>query len=159
MTEQNFAKSQEKTREELLQKLIERLFSVMKRIHRGVPPQDSTISHAQARLLFIIDSKKEDGVSVKELSEKLSVTPGAITQFVDALVRKDFVRRHEDPNDRRIVRLTLTESAKNQSERLRKEFLSSATRVFDILSDEEMKQLIELLAKVGSSSLPRKCGI
>ncbi len=159
MIEQDLANIREKTREELLQKLIERLLSIMKQIHHGVLSQDTCISQSQARLLFIIDSKKADGISVKELAEKLSVTPGAITQFVDALVKKDFVKRHEDPNDRRIVRLTLTESARSQSEKLRKEFLSSAAKVFDILSDEEMKLLIELLAKAGSLSSPGKCSL
>ncbi len=159
MIEQDLASIQEKTREELLQKLIERLLSVMKQIHHGVPSQDSCISPSQARLLFIIDSKKEAGISVKELAEKLMVTPGAITQFVDALVKKDFVRRHEDPNDRRIVRLTLTESARSQSEKLRKEFLSSAAVAFDVLSDEEMKHLIELLDRVSMSPVPGKCSM
>ena len=152
MTEQTPKETGEKTREDLLQKLIEQMFSIMKQIHRDVLPQDPSLSPPQARLLFTIAVKKDEGMSVKELAEKTNVTPGAITQFVDALVRKELVRRDEDPDDRRIVRLTLTAGAKNQIEKFRKDFLTAATRSFDNLSVNEIRQLIELLAKVNPQS-------
>jgi DNA-binding MarR family transcriptional regulator len=138
------------TREDLLQKLVEQMFIIMKQIHRDISPTDPLLSPPQARLLFTIAGKKEEGISVKELAEKTNVTPGAITQFVDALVKKDLVRRDEDSNDRRIVRLTLTGSAKSKIEKLHKDFLATASRSFDVLSDREIRQLIELLAKVAS---------
>ena len=50
------------------------------------------------------------------------MTPGAITQFMDVLIEKNLVKREEDPNDRRIVRLKLTPSAKSQMEQFRKAF-------------------------------------
>lgn len=143
-----------KTRSDLLQKLMEEIVAVMKQMHnRSTLPQELAISPPQARLLFVIANGKEGGISVKDLAEKTSVTPGAITQFVDVLVKKGLVQRYEDLHDRRIVRLTLTNTAKEQFDVLRKNFLLSATRAFNVLTDEEIRQLINLLSKVNSNPL------
>ncbi|MCX6013560.1 MAG: MarR family transcriptional regulator [Chloroflexi bacterium] len=152
MTEQTSLGNMDKVRHDTLQTLMDELFSVMKQIHQGALLQDPSLSPPQARLLFTIANRKEPGISVKELAEKTSVTPGAITQFVDILVKKDLVKRYEDPNDRRSIRLTLTENAKNKFEKLRKNFLLSATRAFNTLNNDEIDQLIKLLAKVSSYS-------
>ena len=95
----------------------------------------------------LLRNKKEE-VAVKDLAEMLNVTPGAVTQFVDALVEMDLVRREEDAKDRRIIRIKLTELARSKLEEFRKGYLASASRVFDILSDAEIRELVRLLDKV-----------
>jgi MarR family transcriptional regulator, transcriptional regulator for hemolysin len=151
-----------KTREDLLQELMEQMMCVGKQIHHGARQihhnamlHGASFSPPQARLLFAIAGKKEEGISVKELAEKTEVTPGAITQFVDALVKKQLVRRDEDAKDRRIVRLTLTDNARNQFVEFRSTFISSAARAFDALSDDELARIIGLLAKVCAHTNPR----
>jgi len=136
-------------REDLLQRTIEQLFSVMKQMHRDVSPKEPLLSHPQARLVFAIAKYKDKGISVKELARMSCMTAGAITQFADALITKGLVSREADPDDRRMVRLKITAAAKSQMEKFRKEFLASAVRVFDVLSTEELKQLTDMLAKVG----------
>jgi DNA-binding MarR family transcriptional regulator len=140
------------TREDLLQKLIEQMFSIMKQVHRDISPPDPLLSPPQARLLFAIAKRNEEGISVKELANKTNVTPGAITQIIDTLVNRDLVRRDEDPNDRRIVRLTLNINAKNQIKKFHKEFFAAISQSFDVLSIEELGQLVYLLSKIGSKS-------
>ncbi len=49
------------------------------------------------------------GCSVKELSERLCLTPGAVSQIVEKLVREGTMVRARDGNDRRSVRITLSE--------------------------------------------------
>jgi DNA-binding MarR family transcriptional regulator len=140
----------DKTREDLMQTLIQRMMSIMRHVHHSSIPSEPPLSPPQVHLLFSIASKQE-GISVKELAERTSVTPGAITQFVDGLVEMRLVMREGDPNDRRIVRLKLTELAKSQFEHFRKDYLTSASRVFDVLSNDEIKQLIALFDKINTS--------
>jgi DNA-binding MarR family transcriptional regulator len=140
----------DKTREDLMQTLIQRMMSIMRHVHHSSIPSEPPLSPPQVHLLFSIASKQE-GISVKELAERTSVTPGAITQFVDGLVEMGLVMREGDPNDRRIVRLKLTELAKSQFEHFRKDYLTSASRVFDVLSNDEIKQLISLFDKIITS--------
>ncbi len=140
----------DKSREDLLQTVVHRMMSVIKLVRHPGPPGEPPLSPPQANLLFTI-SHKPQGTSVKELAEGAGITPGAITQFVDALVEKGLVIREGDPVDRRIVRLKLTELAKNQFEKFRREHLASFSKVFDVLSDDEIKQLITLMEKIESS--------
>jgi len=133
-----------------MQTLIQRMMSIMRHLHHDSIPSEPPLSPPQVHLLFSIASKQE-GISVKELAERTSVTPGAITQFVDGLVEMGLVMREGDLNDRRIVRLKLTELAKSQFEHFRKDYLTSASRVFDVLSNDEIKQLITLFDKINTS--------
>ena len=149
MSEGNNAEEMKDTREYLLQKTIEQLFYVMRKVHKEVAPQKPVLSPPQARLAFIISGFGEEGVSAKDLAERSCVTPGAITQFVDQLIEKGLVKRETDPNDRRIVRLKVTPAAESRMNKLKKDFFSSASQMFDVLSDDELKQLIALLEKVG----------
>jgi DNA-binding MarR family transcriptional regulator len=140
----------ERTREDLLQILVEQMFSIMKQIHRDISHPDPLLSPPQARLLFAIANKKDEGISVNELARMTGVTPGAITQVVNALVSRNLVRRVEDPNDRRIVRLILNIDVKNKIQRFHKEFYAALSRYFDVLSVDEIKQLVHLLSKINS---------
>lgn|GEM_PF-296670 len=157
MVKRSPAQKMKETKEDLLQKLIEQMSSVTKQIHHGVILQKPLLSPPHARLLFAIASKEKEGMSVKELAEQANVTPGAITQFVDILVKNKLVKRYEDPNDRRIVRLIPTEGTKAQIEKFRRDFLSSVAQAFDALSNDEIKQLIKLLSKVGSCPDLKQC--
>ena len=100
-------------------------------------------------MLFFIARQNEE-VAAKDLAEMLGVTPGAITQCVDGLVDMGLVRREEDVKDRRIMRIKLTELARSKLAEFRKSYLASASQVFDILSDAEIKELVRLLGKVDS---------
>jgi len=85
---------------------------------------------------------------MKELADLSHITPGAVTQFMNGLVQKGLVAREGDPSDRRIVRLKLTELAKKQMEKFRKDHLASMSRIFEALNDDEIKQLIALFIKM-----------
>ena len=135
-------------REDLVQTLIQRMMSLMRHVRHPGPPPEPRLSPPQAHLLFEIASRKAEGISVKELAERSSVTPGAITQFVDGLVERGLVAREGDPTDRRVVRLKLTELAKDQFEKFRKEHLASMFKIFEALNDDEIKQLIVLFTKM-----------
>jgi DNA-binding MarR family transcriptional regulator len=135
-------------REELAQRSLERMFSIMRQIHREIIPGDIQLSPPQARLIFTIAHSKDLGISVKELAQKSHMTPGAITQFTDVLIKKELVRRETDPKDRRIVRLKVTPNAMTQMHKYQEAMLSAAARRFDDLSLEELKQLNALLAKI-----------
>jgi DNA-binding MarR family transcriptional regulator len=140
----------DKTRQDLTQTLIQMMMHVVRQVRHNPPPDAVILSPPQANLLFAIAHKK-DGISVKELAESAGVTPGAITQFVDGLVEKGLVQREADPYDRRVVRLKLTELAKSQFEKFRKAHLESFSRMFEVFTNDEIKQLIALISKIDNT--------
>ena len=50
-----------------------------------------------------------DGLSHRELAEHVLLTPATLTPVVDALENSGDIRRDRDPEDRRVVRLYLTD--------------------------------------------------
>jgi DNA-binding MarR family transcriptional regulator len=63
----------------------------------------------QLRALSLIVAARH-GLSSRQLAASLGVGASAVTPMVDRLVDHGFVLRHEDPHDRRIARLTATDS-------------------------------------------------
>jgi len=137
----------QREREDLLQELIDRLISLMRKVRHDITPSEPVLSQPQLHLLFTIALKK-NGVSVSELAELTGVTPGAVTQFVNALVERDLVARESDPNDRRIVRLRVTPTARRQMEKMRREYITAAARTFDELSLDDLRILNEILSRL-----------
>jgi DNA-binding MarR family transcriptional regulator len=136
-------------REELLKSVIEKMGSVMRSMHapNEFPFGESRVSWPQIRILFYL-SHKQEGVSVKTLSEELSVTSGAVTQFIDALVEKKLVRRDEDTSDRRLLRIKLTDLANAKFGAFRKAYFTKVSRAFNSMSDEDIDSLMELLSRI-----------
>jgi DNA-binding MarR family transcriptional regulator len=74
----------------------------------------SNLGNLTLRELHIIEAcqllEYENKNTMSQIASKLSITQGALTTAVNTLVKKDFLKRGSDPNDRRIVYICLTES-------------------------------------------------
>jgi len=61
--------------------------------------------------LFHLYYKESCGVS--DIADHLGFSDAASSQMVDRLVQRGFIERKEDPDDRRVKKLTLTEEGKD----------------------------------------------
>lgn len=55
------------------------------------------------KIVHVLNRDAPEGITLKTLAEALSITPAAASEMVDALVRKDVLRRDHNPLDRRAV--------------------------------------------------------
>jgi DNA-binding MarR family transcriptional regulator len=62
--------------------------------------------------VFIVLAHRENPPTMGELSAELGVPLSSATRQVDWLVRANFVERVNDPHDRRVVRVRMTESGR-----------------------------------------------
>lgn len=60
---------------------------------------------AQARVLEVVFQCSPQGVMLKDIARRVKLTPGAVSQTIDVLVKMDLVERNSDPNDRRAVNI------------------------------------------------------
>ena len=85
---------------------------------------------------------------MKELTESLHVTPGAVTQVIDSLVDLNMLKRSQCEDDRRSVVVELTAEARAKLASIRKFMTAQLTPLFDNLTVEELHQLTGLLSKL-----------
>jgi len=87
------------------------------RASHGDPWANCPMTIPQLRALSFIAGTSQ-GRTSRELAALLGVGASAITPLVDRLVEHGFVERHEDPRDRRIARLTATQTGQSTLEHL-----------------------------------------
>jgi len=63
---------------------------------------------SQLRVVGVIYDRHPEGVMLKEIADDLKLTPGAISQTVDVLVRENIVERTTSQTDRRAILLRPT---------------------------------------------------
>jgi len=104
-----------------------------------------------AQMLVLHMMKHRGTSSVKDVAEALGITSSAATQLVDGLVKSGYVERETNTSDRRMVTLTLSEKSAAHMEVMKKQFFPEILKVFDVLTDTELEQLVALHRKVAES--------
>jgi len=92
-----------------------------------------------------------DSLTMGELSSALSVPLSTATRMVDWLVDNGYVQRLPDPDDRRVVRVALTEAGKEVHQTIDSYVKARIQNIISCLSDEECTTLLSLFGKVVSS--------
>ena len=72
------------------------------------------ITFSRIRVLTYLAQAQGGLVSIRDLAEELGVTSGGVSQMVDSLVKSDMVCRTASKDDRRVVYLSISESAKKR---------------------------------------------
>jgi len=101
----------------------------------------------QMRALFVLDNV-DHGVALTELAPMMGLSVAAAGRAVDGMVRNDLVSRTEDPSDRRIKRLALTEHGRAALGRINEARLAGLRRFADTLGDRERAALARALEAV-----------
>jgi len=86
--------------------------------------------------------------SVTEVADALSTTHQNIKQIALKLQEKGFISIDKDENDKRILRLKLTEKNRKYWESKSNEEIAFISPLFDGMTDEEIKDLYYLLNKM-----------
>ena len=79
--------------------------------------KDSGFSMSQVSALFYLYRKGSSGVS--DIGEEMGVTSAAASQMLDRLVLQGLISRSEDPHDRRLKQIVLTDKGQHIVEMFR----------------------------------------
>ena len=90
----------------------------------------------------------EEGMRMRELSQRLMVTGGNVTGLTDVLVRDGLVTREVDNMDRRACRVRLTAAGRRSFRAMAGEHEAWIVEVCSALSSRELSKLKELLGLV-----------
>jgi DNA-binding MarR family transcriptional regulator len=105
--------------------------------------RESGLSMSQLGALFQIDRRGGSGVT--DLGDHLGVTSSAASQLLERLVQQGLILRSEDPSDRRVKHITLTDKGRQvvqESIRARESWLSDLAKT---LADSEKVEIVTAL--------------
>ncbi|MFB0975578.1 MAG: MarR family transcriptional regulator [Tolumonas sp.] len=88
------------------------LYSASNAIVRAYRPLLEALDLTYPQYLVMLVLWQQDGISVKQLGEKLFLDSGTLTPLLKRLEAKDLLQRERSEQDERVRVLTLTESGK-----------------------------------------------
>jgi DNA-binding MarR family transcriptional regulator len=102
---------------------------------------ESGLTFSQMKVLVELQAPDEDARTVTALSEELGISAASASRAADGLVRKKLATRVEDPDDRRVRRLTLTAKGRELADRIISARLAGLEDFADSLSVDERQKL------------------
>lgn len=107
-------------------------------------PQDISLSQLQT-----LDTLASEGPkSSSYLSQLIGVTSGGMTVISDKLVRLGLVQRMNDENDRRVVKLEITDKGHEVLRDIQVKRLALMEKMYHQLDPEEFQQLLRIYRKL-----------
>ncbi len=100
---------------------------------------------------IVVIGHGEEDKKMSEIANTLGVTFGTPTVTVDRLIKKGYVMRRRDKEDRRQVFISLSETGKDVFESIITIRNILAEKIYGILSEDERKVLINILSSLNSN--------
>lgn len=95
-----------------------------------------------------LTADRPEGITLKEFSKEMQVTPPAASIMVDSVVVKGYVERVPDEKDRRVVRIRISENGKKIVAEIQNLLFSGMEKLGSVLTAEERNQLLHIADKL-----------
>ena len=135
--------------ESMLSKELAQLQTRLNGIQAGKEPH--TISNHELFYRVSNSIQRKGNLTMGELSNVLSVPLSTATRIVDWLVDNGYVQRLPDPEDRRIVRVALTDIGQEMHKLIDSYIRQRVQQILSCLTFEERTILLALVSKVVST--------
>lgn len=110
--------------------------------------QTSEGKGSQKRVLIIL--RESGSMTQKELTDRLGVQPGSVSEVLGKLEAAGLIRRVPNGTDRRTTDICLTEAGEVAAEDAYTQRQQRHQQMFSSLTDQEMDQLLLLLEKLNA---------
>lgn len=105
------------------------------------------LNPSQSRALHVL-AREGQPMRLRALADRLRIVARSATDIVDSLEAAALVIREPDPQDRRAVLVSLTDSGRTQLDAIDSARRAVATELFDTLDTEDREQLARILDKI-----------
>ncbi|MFO7295931.1 MAG: MarR family transcriptional regulator [Clostridia bacterium] len=126
-----------------------RLFADTAKLHRDLfrkLAHQNGLEHGQPFVLAIIIAN--EGISQRQLSEKLFITPASTTALLQKLEKAGLIERIPDPNDQRAFCIYATEKGRMVDQRMKEGLQELEKACFYNFSQQELEEFRRLLLKL-----------
>ena len=101
--------------------------------------------HGEAFVLHELSCKGTQTPS--QLAAALKVSSGRVSTVLSVLEKKGLITRDVDPDDRRIIRVNLTEAGRTRAGHDMEELRSAVCWIFSQMGERRTRELVELVAE------------
>jgi len=108
------------------------------------------LSRAGREALAVLDGAGQP-LAPTAIAERLIVTTASVTSLLDTLERRGLVERRPDPTDRRRLLIVITPDGKAIVDQFLPEVVALQTAALAPLTEDQRRQLVELLATLGAN--------
>mgnify|MGYP001555165318 CR=1 FL=1 len=112
--------------------------------HKKVAPFG--VTSAQALVMMLLS--EQDGITSRDLGEKVEFDSATLTGLIDRLVRAGMIERQSNPDDRRAILVYLTETGQKTAGQLHSMVGGDNQAFLSDLTEEEGMILKSLLKKI-----------
>lgn len=83
---------------------------------------------------------------VNELAKKMELTPSRVTTLLNSLEKKEYIKRDISPNDRRIIKVALTDDGEQFAKDISDKYIDFHKEILDLVENEdEINDLLQNL--------------
>ncbi len=98
------------------------------------------LTQAEFRCLRLFGT--DESLNNKTIAERMKLSPSRLTRIIDGLVKKEYINREIDPNDRRNMRVTLSSKGKSLVQQLNKAYVDIHEEILQDIDPSMHEQLI-----------------
>jgi len=114
--------------------------AVMKKIDRNLSGQLEPYGISIPQLFVLTCLYDENGITLKEIGNRTLIDSSSMTVLVDKLENDKLVERQLDPEDRRAIRVYITDKGKAIAEELVKIGIRFNSELYDMLGEGNQKE-------------------
>ncbi len=125
--------------------LMETMFGVF-RLMKGKMSSHNLTQHLsilQIQALFYLD--RNENIPMSDIADYFHIELPSATSLLNKLYDQKLVKRHEDPQDRRLVRISLTSKGKTLLEQAMQERRKTMEKMLSYLSGKEKVELLNIM--------------
>ena len=113
---------------------------------------EGRLTNKQWLMTVIIEKAFKHDPSIREVADALSTTHQDVKQLASRLESRGFLKIEQDENNRRILRLKITDECRRYWESRITEDYKAISSLFKALDNSEVKSLFEIMSKLEKTS-------
>lgn len=98
-----------------------------------------TVPPSNVKVIFYL--KRNGDSSISEIAKNLLISKSNMTPIIDNLISEGMVNRYDDPNDRRILRIKLTDKAHKVLKSQEEQIKNTIAKKISVLDSEDLECL------------------
>lgn len=122
--------------------ISENLLSIHPLLYKSIAKPMRRNANVTPGGMFVMGILKRVGMlSMSDIGKHLSMPKPHVTVIVDKLIDEGYVERQNDPNDRRIINILLTEKGKVDFEAMKQAISENLKEKLSLLDEEQLQRL------------------